>query len=68
MITLECPHCQSCFTAEDWNKSPHRGDDIPENFEGADEFEGWSSLEGSSSIFDCPQCGDVALVEDMIVV
>ena len=41
MITLECPHCQSCFTAEDWNKSPHLGEDIPEDFELEEETKGW---------------------------
>jgi hypothetical protein len=69
MIILECPHCQSCYTAEEWNNSPHIGEDIPESLETADEYEEWVDIQGSGR-FDCPnkECGEVAISEDMTVV
>lgn len=63
MMILECPHCQSCFTVEDWNKSPHRGDSMPESLEDKEE---WDLKH--SGIYDCPDCGEVCLTEDMNIV
>lgn len=67
MIILECPHCQSCFTAEDWNKSPHLGDSIPETIDSLEEYEDWKRKEGGGR-FDCPDCKEVAITDDMTVV
>lgn len=67
MLTLECPHCQSCFTTEEWNEQPKNGSDIPKGIEDSDGFDEWNIKEGGSMI-DCPECGDVALTEDMTVV
>ncbi len=66
-LTLECPHCQSCYDTEDWNKSPHRGDSIPETIFTSEEFDEWNKTTGGSQ-FDCPDCGEVAITEDMTVV
>lgn len=67
MLILECPNCHDCHTAEEWNKSPHIGEEIPETTEDPSDFDEWNMRTGGGQ-FDCPSCGDVAITEDMIPV
>lgn len=58
---LECPHCQSCFTVEDWNKQPSIKDEpIPLDLEDWDEY-----IMDHDGRIDCPDCGEVAIFEDL---
>lgn len=64
MLILECPHCQSCYETADWNKAPGiRDEPIPDNIEDWDEY-----TRTHTGRIDCPDCGQVAIYEDMISV
>jgi endogenous inhibitor of DNA gyrase (YacG/DUF329 family) len=64
MLILECPNCQSCFTVEQWNESlGFRDEPIPLDTQDWDAY----TSEHSGRV-DCPECGDVAIYEDMMAV
>lgn len=61
MLTLECPHCQDCYTTEQWNQAlGQRDEPIPDDVEDWDEYA--YSHDGR---IDCPGCGEVVIYEDM---
>jgi endogenous inhibitor of DNA gyrase (YacG/DUF329 family) len=66
-LILECPHCQDCYTIAEWNKSPHRGDTIPEDLETDAAFQNWD-IDSDGGLYDCPSCGRVVVTGDMTVV
>lgn len=68
MLMLECPECRSCFSIIEWNTSPHRGgDSLPEDIETDEEFQQWLT-ERNGTIYDCPECGQSVVSDDMTAV
>ena len=68
MLKLECPNCRSCFTIREWNASPHRGgESIPEDTGTDEQFQQWLT-ERNGTIYDCPDCGEPAVSDDMMAV
>lgn len=66
MLILECPNCQSCFTVEMWNIQPKIGEPIPENLETSEDWDNFTFH--NTGMVDCPECGEVAVYDDMLAV
>lgn len=66
MIILECPNCQSCFKVDEWNDALGRRDEpIPLDIK---EEDWYAYTQEHFGAIDCPDCGQVAIYEDMMVV
>ncbi len=69
MTKLECPHCHSTLSIDDWNKELEnslqvgRADElIPIDID-ADQWDSYRNIHGGT--VDCPECHEVCVFDDM---
>lgn len=69
-LQLECSNCRVCLTIHEWNKTAAKSvilgtinSLIPEDLFEIKDWEKWKIENGGR--LDCPECGEISLIDDM---